>query len=799
VTGYALCTTPFSGGSELCALLTQSGGAGSPRACFEPGEYERASARWGTRDFDAYVAHLWAEAAQQGGVLGFEIHWHTFADVFATRDARKIFPGLKVVLVRRRDRLAQALRWSLAEQVERGASAPLLDVERVRTLLARIHAEEGAWTALFEQAPLSALPVWREDLVQFPDVELRRVLHALGFPAPERAATALEEPDAQDAARLADWRERYLSLAQVPPVAPPAPRGLLRRLAGHRPEPAPAPAPRSYAFELAEHNLPERIPAGWTRGARVTLRNTGNFAWRAQPFGAEGRFERGEIALTVRHDGEWVSTHKLSRYEVAPGQAVTIHFALVAPEQPGRRRLTLDLIEWEVAHFQDKGQVAPEHWFEVEKPSSRRSSQVQRLARRVNPWHFAPSGGVLEDSAGHLYPNFIARAKGCKVWDVEGREYLDYTMGGASALLGHAEPRVLDAIRRTMEDVGPLTQLPHPLESEVSRMLCEEFPCAEMVTFGKNGSDVCTVVARLARAFTGKRHILYRGYHGWQDFWAEQPGYADAAIPARPEPFMHPFRFGDREDFTRLYERWKDDLAAVMVEPSAWCGDQLGYAVDAPEFLAFLAEAAREAGALLVFDECFTALRHPQGSAQKATGIVPDLACAAKALASGMPLAAAMGRADVLRTCMGRIFYPGPTYRGEAYSLAAAKATLEICRREPVAERVNDYGRRLKEGIDRLCRELGVRGACAGPTFRPVFVFHDEDLPRFRLQRTLFVQELLRHGILTNLGVMVPSYAHDDAALARTLEVVGGALETVAEGLRRDDLAQRIEIPPVYF
>jgi len=774
---YAICATPSSGGAELCALLRGAGHAGAPSACFEPEEYARTSARWATHDVVAYVARLRAEA--RDGVVGFEIHWPHFVEAFATHDARKLFPGLRLVLVRSRDRLAQALRWALAEAEQRGAPKPAFDAARVRALLERIHTEEGAWAALFRSGELTPLPVWHEDLVRFPAVELARVLAALDLPAAESASSAPEAPDAAQAARLAEWRERYLALEAAERRADPA--------------------VKRYAFELRAHNLPARAPAAWTHGARVTLVNRGDFAWRARAVGAEGRLERGEVALTVSHDGEWVSTHKLPRYEVHPGEAVTLHFALVVPSTPGKHRLTLDLIEWDVAHFREHGGTPVEHWLEVQKPSERKSAAVQRVARRVNPWHFAPSGGVLEDSTGHLYPNYIARAKGCKVWDLEGQEYVDYTMANASALLGHAEPRVLDAIRRTMEEVGPLTQLPHPLETEVSEMLCEDFPCAEMVTFGKNGSDACTVVARLARAFTGKRHILCRGFHGWQDFWAEQPGFADAAIPARPEALIHPFRYGDRDGFARLLARFAGDVAAVMVEPSAWCGDQLGYADDAPAFLAFVAEAAREAGALLIFDEIITAFRHPGGSVQKATGIVPDLACVAKALASGMPLAAALGRADVMSTCMGRIFYPGPTYRGEAYSLAAAKATLEIYRREPVVEHVNDYGRRLKQGLNRLCGELGVRAECAGPDYRLIFVFHDEDAPRFRLQRTLFVQELLRGGILTNIGAMVPSYAHDEAALARTLEVAGAALATVAEGLRRDDLEHRIEIPPVYF
>lgn len=329
------------------------------------------------------------------------------------------------------------------------------------------------------------------------------MLAYLGLPSSERGALGSEHPDAEHAALIADWSERFSDVAMAEPGANGR-AGPSRRLPR---KPSAAPEKR-YAFDVTASNLPASLPAGWSHGARVTLLNTGNFAWRARAVGAEGRFERGEIALALRQDGEWVATHKLPRYEVHPGQSVTFHFALIAPETPGKRRLTFDLIEWDVAHFRDEGCPAHEHWLEVQEPSERESARLERVARRVNPWLFKPSGGVVEGSDGHLYPCYIARARGCRVRDAEGKEYIDYTMANASALLGHAEPRVLDAIRRVMEQVGPMTQVPNPLEIEVARLLCEYFPCAEMATFGKNGPDACTVAARMARAFTGKRHIL---------------------------------------------------------------------------------------------------------------------------------------------------------------------------------------------------------------------------------------------------------------------------------------------------
>jgi glutamate-1-semialdehyde 2,1-aminomutase len=250
---------------------------------------------------------------------------------------------------------------------------------------------------------------------------------------------------------------------------------------------------------------------------------------------------------------------------------------------------------------------------------------------------------------------------------------------------------------------APVVPLPHPLEVEVTRILVEDIPCAEMAIFGKNGSDVCTVAARVARVSTGRPVILFSGYHGWQDWWVEQAGFAATGVPERPRPLIHRFRFNDLEDFTRLYAAHRHELAAVMLEPSG-PAESVGRPLqDADrDFLAALAAMTREAGALLIFDEIMTGFRYPGGSVQKATGVVPDLACLGKALGGGMPLSAFVGRAHILRRAMEHT-HSGPTYRGEVYSLAAARAALEIYRREPVADHVWRFGTQLRQGVNALC------------------------------------------------------------------------------------------------
>jgi glutamate-1-semialdehyde aminotransferase len=546
-----------------------------------------------------------------------------------------------------------------------------------------------------------------------------------------------------------------------------------------------------YGIRWIDHDIPVRLSAGSVRGLRVTLENTGNFPWSGAPPGA--------VYLVVRLDGEWVDTHKLPRGWIPPGERTTVLFPFTAPSEPGSYRLGLDLIAWNEAHFQERGVPPLEVELVIESAVVRPSTKWFQVARRVNPWHYAPTNGICEGASGALYPVYAARAEGCRQWDLEGKSYLDYGMGYGSALLGHGHPRVRRALIETVEKTGPTVELPHALHVDVSRMLVEDFPCGEMAVLGKHGSDACTVAVRLARAFTGKRHVLYRGYHGWQDFWAEQPQYTGDAIPRRPEPLIHEFRYNDRDDFLRHYERLKGDLAAVMLEPSPHGGDRLGFELDDAGFLATVAQAARDAGALLIFDEIVTGYRYREGSVQRALGVVPDLACLGKAIAAGMPLSAVVGRADVMTRCMPRIFYPGPTFRGELYSLAAARAAIETYREEPVAEHVWEHGEKLRAGVEALCGQIGVAAACKGPPFRMQLTFDEPDGERLCLKRTLLVQETLKAGMLSSNGVLSPSYAHDGAALEEALAILGRALEVVAEAERHDDFERHIEIPPALF
>ncbi|MCG6880325.1 MAG: aminotransferase class III-fold pyridoxal phosphate-dependent enzyme [Deltaproteobacteria bacterium] len=543
-----------------------------------------------------------------------------------------------------------------------------------------------------------------------------------------------------------------------------------------------------YDVQYVHHNIPDQLAAGITFGAKLTLENTGNLPWqRDDP-------DVSRIDLVLKLDERVAGTFPMPRNLIQPGERTTVCFPLNVPKKEGACRLQLELVAQGVAWFSEKGVVPLSLTLVCRNPEDSATCYCCETAVNVNPWHYRPTGGVGRSSEGKTFPLFVSKAKGCHLWDQEGRRYIDYIMAWGSTILGYGDDRIQRAIADVLE-MPPLTPFPSFLEMDVARMLTEDIPCAEMVVFGKNGSDVCTVAARLARIYTGKRIILCCGYHGWQDFWVEAELFEVTGVPERPEPLIHRFRFNDKEDFFRLFREHKGDLAAVMLEPSGPGESIQGPEQDADrDFLAAIAEAARSAGALLVFDEIITGYRYPSGSVQKATGIVPDLACLGKAIASGMPLSALVGRAHIFERAMERSHY-GPTFKGEIYSFGAAKAAIQIYRSEPVAQKVWDYGTKLKQEINSLCEKNRVNAECKGPPFRMAVIFREADPDRLRLKRTLYIQELLKQGITTYNGIMLPSYAHDDLIMKQTIEAIGETFERVAHAERCNDFESYLEIP----
>lgn len=551
--------------------------------------------------------------------------------------------------------------------------------------------------------------------------------------------------------------------------------------------------PVTYGVEVIESRIPAAVGARSRFGMWCRIRNNGSMRW-------DDHAEAGQmVGFAACLDEEVLASVPLP-HPVEPGTMVDLHIVTPAPDKPGRHRFTFGLVHQGKAMFRDLG-VAPLEAQIMVRPGQVAGADLYEVALRSNSAFYHPGGGVSRLSDGTFLPQILERASGCYVWDTDGRRYIDYTMGWGSALLGHGEPRVEAAVRRVIGG-GQTLPLPHRIELELTRHLCEQadIPCAEAVAFGKNGSDVCTLAVRLARLATGRRTVLICGYHGWQDWFAEPLGFAGTGVPDRERPLVVRVAYNDVEGLRTAVREHRADLAAIMMEPAGAAGGSAMVGEDAdPTFLTTALQEARAAGALLIFDEIITGFRYPGGSVQKAMGVTPDLACFGKAIANGHPLAALVGRRDIM-DLMSRAFY-GPTFKGEVYALAAARAALGIYATEPVAQAVWEFGRRLHNGMSELCRKSGLEARVAGPPFRMGLHFTTTDARRADLLRTLFIQETLRGGLITHSGVMLPSLAHREGDLDHTLTVVESALSRIKTCVDGGNLAlhRAIEIPLVKF
>ncbi len=369
----------------------------------------------------------------------------------------------------------------------------------------------------------------------------------------------------------------------------------------------------------------------------------------------------------------------------------------------------------------------------------------------------------------HLYggddpfPRFARDAAGYDLVDLEGRRFVDWVNGGGPVILGYRHPAVTDAITAQLP-VGPTLTLTHPIEVEVAALLTEMIPSAEMVAFGKNGSDALTAAVRLARAATGREMILQHGGHGFHDWCVAAHGVP--GVPKALGPLVRSFPYNDVKALERLFEEHAGEVAAVVMEP-------VSIELPEPGYLEAVRELAHEHGALLVFDEVITAFRLGTGGAQERFGTMPDLTCLGKAMANGMPLSAVVGKREYLERLPGLAY--GMTFRGETLSLAAAAAVLRTLRDVPVAEHLAYIGELVRAAFDRACAATGVQAALLGPPARMTFALADDATVQ---REKVFVLECARRGILTN-GNILPSLAHDEDAVRRTEEAFGPALERV--------------------
>jgi len=394
-----------------------------------------------------------------------------------------------------------------------------------------------------------------------------------------------------------------------------------------------------------------------------------------------------------------------------------------------------------------------------------------------------------------LWPAYFSRAQGALVWDLEGRRYLDMTHNGVGAcILGAADPEVDQAVMEVIR-AGTMSTLLNPEEVELAELLLELHPWAGRVRYARGGGEAMTVAVRIARAATGRDVVAFCGYHGWHDWYlaanlAEEraldghllPGLAPAGVPRGLKGTALPFHYNRIDELEAIVAEHGQELAAVVMEPLRDREPEDG-------FLARVRDLADKVGAVLVFDEVSAGFRLCTGGAHLLYGVEPDLAVMAKAMSNGFPMAAVIGRPEVMEAAQ-RTFISS-TYWTDRLGPAAALATIRKHRKFRVAEHLIRLGKKVQAGWQEAAQGAGLAVHVGG--IPPLSHFEFQGLDPLA-GRTLFSQMMLERGILAGAS-FYPTFAHTDDQVNHYLEQTDEVFRNIA-GLRGNgSLAGRLKGP----
>lgn len=386
-------------------------------------------------------------------------------------------------------------------------------------------------------------------------------------------------------------------------------------------------------------------------------------------------------------------------------------------------------------------------------------------------------------------PKYLKKGSGSHVWDVDGNEYIDYPMALGPILLGYDYPPVVDAVIRQIRE-GTTFTLMHPLEVEVAELLTSVIPCAEMVRFAKNGADVTSAAVKVSRAYTGREHIAYSGYHGCQDWYAVTTP-RNKGIPSVFASFMHRFEYNRIESLEKVFAEFPGQIACVIMEVP---GTDPEVSKEGRNFLQQAKELANRNGTLFVLDEIVTGFRYSIGGAGKFYNVTPDLACFGKGMANGFAISALVGKKEFMRE-LDEVFF-SMTYSGDTVGLAAAKATIKEILNKPVIPRIWERGEMLHRGVNGFAESSGVNLRVVGKPPRGGVCVKNEKGEEDLILKSIFLQETIKRGILFG-GPVFTTYSHTEEDIEKTVTASCEAIEVIKAALKGGDPAAYLEGEPV--
>jgi glutamate-1-semialdehyde 2,1-aminomutase len=395
-------------------------------------------------------------------------------------------------------------------------------------------------------------------------------------------------------------------------------------------------------------------------------------------------------------------------------------------------------------------------------------------------------------------PSHIESGSGVEVVARDGRKFLDWNMGLRSISLGYDIKPVNDA---AIAQIAKGTNFGRPsfLETEYAEELLDFLPpYAEMVKYAKNGSNVTSAAVKLARAYTGRDMVALCKDHPFFSFddWFIGTTPVDAGIPAADKTCSLTFPYGRIDAVEALFDAYPRKLACVIMEAATTAEPPAGY-------LERIRELCTRDGTVLIIDEMISGFRWHNQGASAHYGIEPDMSTFGKGMANGFSFSALVGRRDIMelggiRSSKPRVFLLSGTHSAENHSIAAARATLNIFKTQPVIETMWKIGGAVIAGLNSAAREAGVpesRFKAAGVPCNPWYAFFEADGSASMTLRTLFLQEMIKHGVI--IGYMAPSWSHKPEHVARTVEAARLSFKVVKQAIDDGSVSKLLVGPAV--
>lgn len=420
----------------------------------------------------------------------------------------------------------------------------------------------------------------------------------------------------------------------------------------------------------------------------------------------------------------------------------------------------------------------------------------QKLWKRAK--RAIPGGNMLLSKRAEMFlpeqwPAYFSKAKGCRVWDLDGREYVDMSiMGIGTNTLGYGHPEVDAAVRATI-DAGNVSTLNCPEEVYLAEKLIELHPWAEMVRFARTGGEADAVAVRIARAASGKDKVAICGYHGWHDWYLAAnlgdeknlaghllPGLQPSGVPAQLRGTVLPFNYNRLDELQALVA--SHDVGVIVMEVSRNQGP-------AQDFLQKVRRLASEHGIVLVFDECTSGFRQTFGGLHTLYGVEPDMALFGKALGNGYAITAIIGRREIMEAA--QTSFISSTFWTERIGPSAALKTLEVMRRIQSWEQITVTGRDITSRWQALARKHDLTITTSGLPALTSFEFTGADALAYR---TLITQEMLQKGYLAGTSVYVCT-EHTPEIVAKFFEDLDPVFGLIKECEQGRDITQLLKGP----